>query len=70
MKNSPAYIASLVLTIALTLLAVFTLLPLFGVISLRTFAPLSTLLLVGLTALNCTLRAQRLRKAREAAMEE
>lgn len=64
MKKSPFYMPSYILSIVLTLLAVLTLLPLFGLSEVRTFAPLSTLGLVILTAINCTFRAEVLKRKR------
>lgn len=61
MKNSPLYVPSLILTVTLTLLAVLSLLPLFGVSTIRTFAPLSTILLLALAGANCVFRAERLK---------
>jgi predicted ABC-type exoprotein transport system permease subunit len=62
MKKSPYYLPSYLLSIVLTLLAVLTLLPLFGLSEIRTFAPLSTIGLLLLTAVNCTIRAEVLKR--------
>lgn len=61
MKNSPYYLPSYIFSIVLTLLAVLSLLPLFGISEIRTFAPLSTIGLLLLTAVNCTIRAEVLK---------
>jgi hypothetical protein len=61
MKNSPLYVPSLILTITLTLMAALSLLPLFGLSEIRTFAPLSTILLLALAGANCIFRAERLK---------
>ena len=56
------YIPSMILTIVLTLAAVVTLLPMFGITSLVTYPPVSTLVLLGLACANCMIRAEMKRK--------
>lgn len=62
MKKNLAYYLSLGLTVILTLLAAASLLPLFGLLELRTFAPLSTLGLLLLAGINCAYRAEVIKK--------
>lgn len=62
MKTNLSYRLSLSLTILLTALAVLSLLPMFGVFQMRTFAPLSTLGLLILAGINCVYRAEVIKK--------
>ena len=61
MKNNPLYVPSLILTIILTLMAALSLLPLFGLATIRTYAPLSTIILLALACANCVVRAEKLK---------
>lgn len=56
------YMPSMILSVLLTLAALVTLLPLFGV-QVMFYTPVSTLLLLGLACLNCMIRAEIKRKA-------
>ncbi len=58
------YVPSMILSFILTIGALITLLPVFGIIHVTLFTPVSTLLLLGLTWINCMVRAELKRKQR------
>jgi hypothetical protein len=62
MKFTRFYIASLILSAILTLTALVTLLPAFGILDASLYAPVSTVALLGLVWINCMIRAEMKRK--------
>ncbi len=56
------YALSMILTFILTIAAVVTLLPIFGIIHGTLYTPVSTLILLGLAWINCMIRAELKRK--------
>ena len=56
------YVPSMILSVLLTLAALVTLLPVFGLLSAALYPPVSTLWLLGLAGMNCMIRAEYKRK--------
>lgn len=56
------YVPSMILSVLLTLAALVSLLPIFGV-KVMLYTPVSTLVLLGLACMNCMIRAEIKRKA-------
>lgn len=62
MKFTRYYIFSMILSVILTLAALITLLPVFGIIQTALYPPVSTVALLGLVWINCMIRAEMKRK--------
>jgi hypothetical protein len=56
------YVPSMILSVLLSLAALVTLLPVFGLIKTPLYPPVSTLWLLGLAGINCMIRAEYKRK--------
>lgn len=56
------YVPSMILSVILTLAALVTLLPVFGLWNVTLYPPISTLVLLGLACMNCMIRAEIKRK--------
>lgn len=62
MRFSLFYIASILLSVILSLAALATLLPALGILNATLFAPVSTLALLSLVWINCMIRAELKRR--------
>lgn len=62
MKFTWFYIFSMILSVILTLAALATLLPVFGILKSVLYAPVSTVALLGLIWINCMIRAEMKRR--------
>lgn len=58
------YMPSMLLSVILSILALVTLLPAVGLMRVTLFAPVSTVVLLGMTWVNCMIRAELKRKQR------